>query len=732
MLLRKAKSVVNRPVGSAGFAFAFSPRSKATNVSIGIKRCSCGLCGVKWQAVQVIVCLSILFFCPVVSSWDEFDKGPYLQNVGKTHITIMWETTYSTESQVDYGITEDCDLFFEDLKEVKLHEVTLSPLRPNTLYYYEISRGFTTKTGTFRTAPDQNIPFKFVIYGDSQANPDIHRNIAKNIQKINPALILHTGDLVSNGTRNYQWESLFFEPLREVINHIPLFPCLGNHERNARNYFNFFSLPNNESWYSFNYSNCHFVILDTNKDYKKGSNQYKWLRNDLENANTKWKFVYFHHPPYSAGRHGSNAKVRSILTPLFRRQGVDIVFSGHDHTYQRSLPINSAFNPNEAAVTYVVSGGGGGKLYDLTPNKIWTAAAFKLHNFCVVNVDFGRLDFKAFDTDGKVLDQFTIAKEEGKYRQYAKTAIPYERIEFEKAFPTNITSPVVLLEAGKKLMKGGVKIQNPFPNPVEVKIVWHELNGWDIKPKQTVIKIDSKQTERIPFTFHPPRIDAIWPTPKFSVVYNTGPILGEVTGNQLGVLLPRELSCKRTDTPIELDGRLQEDFWRNVLPADKFIRADGSDLAQKQTIAKVVLGENAVYFAFVCDEPKTKALSASVDKRDGDITNDETVIVSLSPHSDDNLVYQFGVNCEGTEYDSKDGHVKWSGKWQSETRVNDENWTVEMAIPLGVLELSSPPEKGAKWKINFFRSTMEPEKSEWSPTLSSPLKFDRLGLLIIN
>jgi len=674
----------------------------------------------------------MLLFCPAIYSWDEFDKGPYLQNVGKHHITIMWETTYSTESRVDYGITEDCNLFVEDTKEVKLHEVTLRPLRPNTLYYYKISRGFTTKTGTFRTAPDHNIPVKFVVYGDSQANPDIHRTIAKNIQKIGPALILHTGDLVSNGTKNYFWESLFFKPLRDVIDHIPIFTCLGNHERNAKNYFNLFSLPNNESWYSFNYSNCHFVSLDTNKDYRKDSNQYKWLRNDLRNANTTWKFVFFHHPPYSSGRHGSNPKVRSILTPLFRRQGVDIVFSGHDHTYQRSFPINSAFKPDDAAVTYVVSGGGGGKLYNLTPNNIWTAAAIKLHNFCVVNVDGGRLDFRALDTDGKVLDKFTIEKEKGKYRQYLTTAIPYEKIEFEKAFHANITSPVVLLEQEKRLMQGGIEIQNPFPNPVEVKIVWHELNGWDVNPKQTAIKIHAKESEQIPFTFHPPEIDDIWPTPKFSVIYDTGPISGEVTNNRLRVLLPRELSCKSTGMPIELDGRLKEAFWQNVAPADKFIRADGDDVAQKQTIAKVALGENAIYFAFVCNEPKTETLSANVDERDGDITNDEAVIVSISPHGDDKMVYQFGVNCKGIEYDSKDGHVKWSGKWESETRINDEYWAAEMVIPLSVLELSSKPEKGEKWKINFFRSTTEPEKSEWSTTLGSPLKFDRLGVLIIN
>ena len=688
-----------------------------------------------------VVCLSILLFCSVAYSWNSIDRGPYLQNVGKDHITILWETAFATKSRVDYGITEACSLFVEDAENVRLHEVTLRPLRQNTRYYYKISGGFTTKAGSFKTAPNYNIPFKFVVYGDTQANPDIHQKIAEKILQINPDLILHTGDLVSNGKKIHQWSDLFFDPLDKVIDHIPIFTCLGNHEKNAQNYFDFFSLPNNESWYSFNYSNCHFIVLDTNKNYGKNSQQYKWLKNDLlktnadsaKGENVKWKFAFFHHPPYTSGQHPSNPKVRALLTPLFREHGVDIVFSGHNHLYERSYPINSAFRQNDSAVTYVVSGGGGGNLYDFSPNNIWTASIYKVHNFCVVNVDGDRLEFKALDIDGKTLDKFTILKRKGKYQQYVKKAIPFEKIEFERTSPTNIAPPVVFLEKGNTVVQSAVKIQNTFPNPVDVKIAWHHLKGWDVTPKQTTVKIDGEKTERIPFTFHSPKLKDLWPTPKFSVVYDIGSVSGKIAGNHLEVLLVKELYCKRTDTPVELDGQLKENFWMDAPVANKFIRADSSDWAKKQTTAKIAPGKDAVYFAFSCDEPAAKDLSASVDGRDGDIGNDEAVIVSIAPHNEEEMVYQFGVNCAGTEYDSKGGRKEWNGKWKSKTRINDEDWTVEIAIPYSVLELSSPPKKGEIWKINFFRSTMEPaEASEWSTTLNSPLKVERLGVLRLN
>lgn len=699
------------------------------------------------------ICIAILLtFCSAACSWNGVEKGPYLQNVGKDNITIMWETLFPTESRVDYGITEECNLFVEYSKEVSLHEITLRPLMPNTRYYYKISYGFTTKAGRFKTAPNHNIPFKFIVYGDSRSGSHTHRKIAENFITVNPDLILHTGDLVDNGKRGYLWESQFFEPLHNVIDHIPIYPCLGNHEKNAKNYFNFFSLPNNESWYSFNYSNCHFAVLDTNKPYGRHSKQYKWLKNDLRETHTRWKFVILHHPPYSSGlHHGSSFKVRRILTPLFRKYGVDIVFCGHSHIYERSYPIGSASKPKQNPVTYVITGGGGGPLYK-TKSNVWSALTKSINNFCVVDIDREKLNFRALDINGKVIDRFNIVKQKGKYQQYVKSSIPYEQIEFkkfEKEFPKGISSPIVHLEKGKRRVQGTVKIKNPFSTLINVKILWHHLNGWNVKPKRQAVKIRGKKTARIPFTFRSPPLNRIWPLPKFSIIYATG--FGtlrevkrtagkEVTGNHLRVIFPREMSCGKTSISPEIDGQLREQFWtqasrlngRVASTAQRFIRSDSSDLAEKQTIAKVVRGEDAVYFALVCNDPEPENLSADVNERDGAIRDDESVIVSIVPRKD-KIIYKFGVNCDGVKYDAKGRYKEWSARWHSATSINDDGWTVEMSVPYSVLELFSPPKKGEMWKINFFRSTRKPaEKSEWSVTLNSPHTSERMGVLVMN
>lgn len=686
------------------------------------------------KAIHTITFIAIMvMFCSAAHSWGVIEKGPYLQNVGKNRITIMWETLYEEKSRIDYGVTKDYDLFVENAREVELHEVTLRPLRPNTRYYYRVSSGLTTKTGSFKTAPDHNAPFKFVVYGDSRNDPDMHREIARGILKAEPDLIMHVGDLVNNGKKDYQWESQFFEPLRDVINHIPVFPALGNHEANARKYFDLFSLPNNESWYSFNYSNCHFTVLDTNKKYAKGSDQYKWLKNDLAKAKTKWKFVFFHHPPYGSGTyHGSTLKVRNVLTPLFRKHGVDIVFSGHHHIYERSYPIGSAFETKSSPVTYVITGGGGGPLHKIIPN-IWTVTVDKLNNFCVVEVNGDKLDLEALDVNRKKLDDLSIVKSEGKYQKYLETAMYYEQMEFEEALPYNITPPVVLLDGVQTPVQDAIKIKNTFPEVVDVKITWHHLNKWNVEPRQGIAKIGVDKIGQVSFTFYPPDIDDIWPPPMFSIDYDTGLASGKITDNYLRVLSFKMLSCVKAGKSIDLDGRLREKFWKDAASTDEFIRVDFSGLAKKETSVKVARGKDSIYLAIVCKESDTNQLAGTVKKRDGDIANDEAVIVSIAPHKGDKMVYQFGVNCDGVEYDAKGGVKNWNGKWESAARINNKDWTVEMAIPYKVLELAAAPDKGERWKINFFRSTIEaPEKSEWSATLSSPLEVERLGALIMD
>jgi predicted phosphodiesterase len=268
--------------------------------------------------------------------------------------------------------------------------------------------------GVFHTAPGGFKPFRFVAYGDTRSNPAIHGRVANRILSENPALVIHTGDLITAGCRYDMWGREFFEPAKNLMKSVPVYPCLGNHEGNSHWYFDFFSLPGNERWYSFDYSNAHFIFLDSYSDFRPGSLQNDWLKEDLKSNAAKWTFVCFHAPPYTSGPHGAvdergmkkekeMRNAQTYLVPLFEEYEVDMVFNGHDHQYERS---------RKKGVYYIVAGGGGAPLYGVdsrTPNQ-YSQIRKSVYHYCVLDVGRHTLDFNVKDTEGNIVDHVRIDK----------------------------------------------------------------------------------------------------------------------------------------------------------------------------------------------------------------------------------------------------------------------------------------------------------------------------------
>ena len=158
------------------------------------------------------------------------------------------------------------------------------------------------------------------------------------------------------------------------------------------------------------------MVLDTETDMSGA--QRDWLQDDLAtHENCLWKVVLFHEPPFSDGPDGFNMSVRRYWVPLFDNYHVDLVISGHNHLYERTYPINYTVSENtpmsstENATIYVVSGAWGAPLYSGTPS--WWAAVGPIskNNFTVVtSLRKWFAHFKAMDTDGNVLDNFSIQK----------------------------------------------------------------------------------------------------------------------------------------------------------------------------------------------------------------------------------------------------------------------------------------------------------------------------------
>jgi len=341
-----------------------------------------------------------------------FIAGPCVQWIASDSATVMWQTDVPAESVVHYGIGTPEAFAVSDPTAATLHRLALTGLDPNVVYTYRASSGPASQTGTFSTAPPADQSLRFVVYGDTRTDVQVHRKISAAIGASGASLVFHTGDLVSSGRDYGLWGMEFFEPAGGLMQSTPLVPVPGNHEYGGVGplwFFYFFDRPLNEAWFAMTYGNIRFLGLDTNLDYAAGSPQHNWLVQEFQSASYRdatWHVVIFHHPPFTCTLgHSDDTTVRSQLVPLFEQYGVDVVFSGHSHAYER-------YSNN--GIPYIVTGGGGGPLYELPVDTVPPIRQFGLstYHYCVVDVDpaAGTFTMAAIDLNGQTFDTLKLSQ----------------------------------------------------------------------------------------------------------------------------------------------------------------------------------------------------------------------------------------------------------------------------------------------------------------------------------
>lgn len=360
-------------------------------------------------------------------------KGPYVQDVTHDAMTVMWETSRATRGSVRYGVGDEPALSAEHTARSRIHEVRLTGLSPATEYTYQVVfEAGSSDIHTFTTAVSADSPFRFATYGDNKDGPMNHERVADAVLAAGPAFLIHNGDLVSRGNVEKQWGLYFFGPARRLMHSVPVYPVLGNHEDRSPLFFDYFSLPGNEAWYSFDYGNSHFVVLDSpyEEQMVPDSKQIRWLQDDLGASTATWKFVHFHHPPFSSGGFYSSSDrlgLKNLLHPIFERHGVDFVFNGHDHNYERMRPIGSSRSGHK--VTYVVAGNGGTSLRWVGARE-WTVHSQRVFGFVSVDIDGQRLHLQSHTVDGEVIDELFLDKgDDLSYGEYLAAGLDFDTIQ---------------------------------------------------------------------------------------------------------------------------------------------------------------------------------------------------------------------------------------------------------------------------------------------------------------
>lgn len=335
-------------------------------------------------------------------------RGPQVALVAEDSALVAFRTRAASTGAIEYGETTaygtrlDSPLGHE-------HAFPLTGLAPGTTVHYRILVNGIVEGAdhAFRTAsPDP--PLRFVVFGDCGGGGAAQRDVALRIAESDPDLALLTGDLIYESGREIELDPHYFRPYRELVDRIPFYAALGNHDviaEGGRPLLDAVHLPGDERTYSFDRGPAHFVALDSNGDLDA---QALWLETDLAASAATWTFVFFHHPPYSTSIYGSDLAVRAALVPVFDRHAVDVVFAGHAHVYERTHPLQ-ADAVAAGGTVYVVTGGGGKSLYPVGTSW-FTAFSASAYHHVRVDLQGASLDLAAVGLDGSVLDRVTLTK----------------------------------------------------------------------------------------------------------------------------------------------------------------------------------------------------------------------------------------------------------------------------------------------------------------------------------
>lgn len=325
---------------------------------------------------------------------EDLAKGPYVQSVTASSAVIVWYT--ATEAE---GVVEIDGKKHATPKGTR-HEAKIEGLKPGSRHTYRVG----SAEGSFRTAPDGDETFTFVLYGDGRSGIKTHARICAAIAERKPDLVVHSGDLVENGKSDKQWIE-FFDGAKPMLRAAAFFPALGNHERDAAQYYEQFVLFGDERWYSFDYGPAHFVVLDSNSSHRSDEKQLAWLREDLEKSKKPFKFAVYHHPILSTSKSKSRieetAKMQRLWAEILEKGGVTAALQGHNHNYQRA---------EKNGVVYLTSGGGGAPLYPLGDPYPETKFQQSAHHYVHFTVEAKKLTVEAVDIDGKTLERFAVQK----------------------------------------------------------------------------------------------------------------------------------------------------------------------------------------------------------------------------------------------------------------------------------------------------------------------------------
>jgi len=426
------------------------------------------------------------------------------------------------------------------------YEARIKNLAPETVYYYAIfdgDRRLTPEDASYSFATHPPVgsrkPVRFWVLGDSGTGREPQKAVfdamLQTVRKEERSFDfwLHVGDMAYSTGRDMEFQSRFFESYEPVLRNKVCWPTMGNHEGHTSSgrtgigpYYDAYAVPTRgetggvpsgtEAYYSFDYANIHFICLDSHDlDRQPTEPMARWLKADLDKARADWLIAFWHHPPYTKGSHDSDKEkdlieMRQHIMPIIEQGGVDLVLTGHSHTYERSMLMDGAYATNTVAETFILDDGDGdpsgdgpyrksagihpheGTVQVVTGNaganlgRVGTVPIMRKvvveHGSAIFDVNGDTLVARMINRDGVERDLFSVVKQ-GKVTPI-RLALPWQPPAYAK--PTNeIKVPATAALDHKVLIPEGGSwhyIFDPLPKGLEWTRNSYDASQWPSGP----------------------------------------------------------------------------------------------------------------------------------------------------------------------------------------------------------------------------------------------------------
>ncbi len=402
----------------------------------------------------------------LIAATASAQRAPYLQRLTPTEVTVVWRDG-NAAGEVCYGTAPDAltERVVASTSGTQ-HEARLTGLNVATEYFYAATDGSgcpasAAATDHFTTGPEvgSETAFRVWVVGDSGTGGSRQAQVRDAMVDWTgaqpPDLFVHVGDMAYSSGTTTEFTDNFFAMYADILRSTTCWPALGNHEGRSSDsdtesgpYYEGYVLPTDgvaggmpsgtEAYYSFDYANVHFVVLDSHDSPRDpGGAMLTWLDADLAATDANWIVAYWHHPPYTKGSHDSDAEsqliqMRENALPILESHGADLILGGHSHIYERSFLARGAFDTPTTAAGYLVDTGDG-RLdgdgpYDANAGTVYVVAGHggtgvsgsadhPLMYFSeldqgsvILDVSGPTLTLRNIRRDGEVTDEMTLTK----------------------------------------------------------------------------------------------------------------------------------------------------------------------------------------------------------------------------------------------------------------------------------------------------------------------------------